>query len=81
MMSEPTIQGLTTRQKIIADLLWQCESESSLTLLIKSLPSKQDQIDAASLVRIMTYEVMESEGLLDRWQDATNDILVDIASR
>jgi DNA replication protein DnaD len=65
----PTIQGLTPRQKIIADLLWTCETSSQMTALINSLPSEQDKVDATGLARIMIMEFQE-EDLEDYLDDA-----------
>ena len=67
-MIEPTIAGLTERQKNIADLLWSCATEDSLVLLVKSLPTEQDRRDAHSLIKLMIHETQEAEGHLDYYE-------------
>lgn len=64
----PTIAGLTERQKNIADLLWSCATEEGLILLVKSLPTAQDRVDASSLIKLMIHETQEAEGHLDYYE-------------
>lgn len=64
------ITGLTKRQKQIMDLLWGCETEQEAVDLIRSLPSKQDQLDGAGLIRIAIWAVLEEQGELDVYEDA-----------
>jgi hypothetical protein len=68
-MTEPTIAGLTERQKSIADLIWTCDTEATLVQLIKSLPTEQDRLDATSLVKIMIHECFETEHGLDAYEE------------
>lgn len=56
-----TIQGLTSRQYQLMDLLWNCEDLEQIHLVIKSLPTAADQWDALSLVQIAAQESMEQE--------------------
>ena len=56
-----TITGLTDRQKTIMDLLWGCSTLDQVQTLIKALPDRQDQIDAAGLIKIATWETLEQE--------------------
>jgi hypothetical protein len=65
-----TISGLTTRQKTLMELMWQCQTMEQLQTLIKALPTRADQRDAVSLVQIATLEGLEEEGELDRWEGA-----------
>ena len=64
----PTIEGLTQRQRAIADLLWSCNSQESVMQLLKGLPTDQDRLDASCLVRMMIHEVAEQEGHLDGYK-------------
>lgn len=64
----PTIQGLTERQKTIADLLWACQGIDSVNQLIKALPTEQDRRDAQSMVKIIVYECWEQEHGLDAYE-------------
>ena len=69
----PTIQGLTQRQKIIADLLWTCDTTGQMTALINSLPSEQDKVDATGLARIMVMEFQEED--LERYLDDAEAVI------
>jgi hypothetical protein len=55
----PTIHGLTHKQKLIADLIWQCDSQAQVLALIRSLPSSHDRAQAQALMQIMVQEFME----------------------
>lgn len=43
------------------DLLWNCSDIEQITQFINALPTKQDKIDARSLVLIATWEALEQE--------------------
>jgi hypothetical protein len=75
MTMTPTIEGLTRKQKLIADLLWQCDTQSQMLALIRSLPTQSDQYDAISLTHMMIHETAEAEGYLDRYQDLAQEII------
>lgn len=68
-MINPTIQGLTTRQLTIANLLWSFDSEVQVHAFIKALPTEQDRKEAASLVQIMIHECLE-EAIEDHAESA-----------
>lgn len=70
-----TVNGLTDRQKTLADLLWSCASIEQVHDLIQALPTRQDQYDAASLVRVLAWETLESEGGLDAHADAAHSAI------
>jgi hypothetical protein len=58
-MTEPTIAGLTERQKILCDLIWQCNTKEQALEFIRNLPTAADRRDARCLAQIMVYEVLE----------------------
>jgi hypothetical protein len=70
-----TISGLTTRQKTLMDLLWSCSSLEQVQALIRALPSKQDIMDAQSLVTIAVMESQEQDGELDHWEGAAREAI------
>jgi hypothetical protein len=75
-----SIHGLTERQRQIMDLLWTCQDTEQVNTLIRALPTKQDQCDAASLVDIAVWESIEQEVGLDKYEaDAKN--IISSASR
>ena len=65
-----TITGLTERQKNLMDLLWNCQDLEQVTALIQALPTRQDQVDAAGLIKIATWESIEQELGLEDYKDA-----------
>lgn len=75
------IENLTERQKSIMELLWSCEDRDQVLTLIKSLPTKQDQRDAVSLVDIATWESLESEGALGDYEQIAKDCISRISSK
>lgn len=76
-----TITGLTERQKNLMDLLWQCQDQAQVMTLIKALPTKQDQCDAASLVDIAVWESIEQECGLEQYEATAKDLIDRCSSR
>ncbi len=70
-----TINGLTTRQKNIMDLLWGCESIEQVNTLVAALPTAQDKRDAQSLIMIATWDTIEEELGLDAYSDQVSDLI------
>ncbi len=54
----PTLTNLTQRQKLLADLIWACETKEQALTLIRSLQG-QDRVDAQAIMQCMIYEVLE----------------------
>jgi hypothetical protein len=65
-----SIQGLTARQKSIMDMLWSMDSMDKVNAFIKALPTRQDQMDAATLIQIAVEETLEQEQGLEAYADA-----------
>ncbi len=65
-----TISGLTDRQRNLMDLLWACKDLDQVQTLIKALPTRQDQVDCAGLIKIATWESIEQELGLGEYLDA-----------
>lgn len=55
------IDGLTTRQVQLMDLLWTCNDQDQIKTFISALPTRADQLDARSLVLVATWESIEQE--------------------
>lgn len=70
-----TIQGLTDRQRSIMDLLWGIQDLEQVQEFIKSLPTKQDQWDAASMVEIAVQATYEHEGYLEQFAAAAGEAI------
>lgn len=70
-----SINGLTERQRSIMDLLWGCNSLEQVQVLIKSLPTPADQMDAKSLVLIATWESIEQELGLSDYEHSAQELI------
>lgn len=57
---ECKIEGLTAKQKRIADVLWSLDTMESVENFILSLP-KKDMIDAHGILSLITYELLEDD--------------------
>jgi hypothetical protein len=68
-----TLEGLTHKQKMLAQLIWDCETQQQLELLIKCLPTEEDRLMASTLSRVMIYEALESE--IDRYSDVAQEVI------
>lgn len=65
-----SIQGLTVRQKSIMDMLWSMDSMDKVNAFIKALPTRQDQMDAATMIQIAVEETVEQEQGLEGYEAA-----------
>jgi Trp operon repressor len=54
-----TLDGLTHKQKMLAQLIWDCDSQEQLETLIRCLPTQEDRYMASTLSRVMIYEALE----------------------
>ena len=52
------LTGLNRRQRLLADLIWNCETMEQAESLIRSLQG-QDRKDAHVIMQCMIYEVLE----------------------
>ena len=58
-MIEFTIDGLTPRQMILADIIWACEDKPEVDRFIKSLPTQAFRNEAKSIVDLMKMAALE----------------------
>ena len=58
-MIEFTIDGLTPRQMILADIIWACEDKPEVDRFIKSLPTQAFRNEAKSIVDLMKMAAIE----------------------
>ncbi len=56
---EITVDGLNARQQVIADILWACESKSQINKFIKSLPTKELQVEADGVFQLILMATLE----------------------
>ena len=52
------LEGLNKRQRAIAELLWNCETEERAKEMLKAL-SDRDRNDGVSIMHMMIQEVLE----------------------
>jgi hypothetical protein len=67
------LEGLTHKQKMLAQLIWDCETQDQLEMLIRCLPTKEDRLMASTLSRVMIYEALEPG--LDRYQAVASEVI------
>jgi hypothetical protein len=69
------LEGLTHKQKMLAQLIWDCDSQDQLETLIRCLPTKEDRYTASTLARMMIQETWEQERGLEEFADAAEEII------
>jgi hypothetical protein len=67
------LEGLTHKQKMLAQLIWDCETQEQLETLIRCLPTREDRLMASTLSRVMIYEALEPG--IDRYQEVALEII------
>ena len=58
-MIEITIEGLNARQRVLADIIWACDTRAQINTFIRSLPTIQLQDEARSIVDLMIMATVE----------------------
>jgi hypothetical protein len=69
-----SIDGLTTKQKSLLDVMWVIEDWDKLKSFIATLPAR-DAIDAHSLIQILQMETWETEGCLDQFEKDAKTVI------
>ena len=70
-----TLEGLTPKQKMLAQLVWDCQTQDQLELLIRCLPTQEDRYMASTLSRVMIHEAWEQERGLDEFLESAQEII------
>jgi hypothetical protein len=77
-MIEITIDGLNARQRVLADMIWSCDSKADIERLIKCLPTQEMKDEARSIVDLMLMATIEQcyDGLgsMDEAQQLINKV-------
>lgn len=76
-MVEIELNGLTKRQKILADIIWNIDEWDQVETFINSLP-KRDKIDCEGIIEMMRMslveqyaEAMKADGVItDEYKEA-----------
>ena len=58
-MIEITLEGLNARQKVLADMIWACDSKAEIDLFIKSLPNKALKTEAQVIIDMLLMATIE----------------------
>ena len=56
---EPIIEGLTKRQKVIAEVLWELDSPADVNEFIMTLPKGQ-QREARTVLNLMIWAMLDT---------------------
>jgi hypothetical protein len=59
MSVEFTIEGLNAQQRVLADIIWACDSKDRVDAFIRALPTKALRNEARSIVDLMILAVVE----------------------
>ena len=59
MSIEITIEGLNARQRVLADIIWACDTRKQINTFIRSLPTVELQDEARSIVDLMIMATVE----------------------
>lgn len=78
MSIEITIEGLNARQKVLADIIWACDTRKQINAFISSLPTVQLQDEAKNIVDLMIMATIEQAydglGSMDEAQQLINKV-------
>lgn len=58
-MLEIQIQGLNAQQRVLADIIWACDTRAQINTFIRSLPTVQLQDEARTIVDMMIMATIE----------------------
>ena len=58
-MSKVEVEGLNRQQRLLADILWTCNSREQCYSFIRSLPRLQQQRDAVVVMELMQLSVID----------------------
>lgn len=56
---EITIEGLNARQRVLADIIWACDTRKQINAFIRTLPTVQLQDEARAIVDLMIMATIE----------------------
>lgn len=65
------LTGLTLRQQIFADCLWEFSTYDQLLTFINALPTQEWREEIASLAELMMIEAKEENHTTDEFPEAT----------
>ena len=73
-----TIDNLTPKQKALLTVMWEIDSVEKVHEFIQTLPAG-DARDAHSLLKIVIWETLESQGELDAYSDQARSVIASVS--
>ena len=77
-MIEITLEGLNARQRVLADMIWACDSKAEIDLFIKSLPTQALKTEAQVIIDMLLMATIEQAydglGSMDEAQQLINKV-------
>jgi hypothetical protein len=77
-MIEITLDGLNERQKVLADMIWACDSKADVENFIKALGTRALRKEAETIVEMLIMATVEQAydgiGSLDEAQQLINKV-------
>lgn len=78
MSIEITIEGLNARQRVLADIIWACDTRKQINEFIRGLPTVDLQDEARTIVDLMIMATIEQAydglGSLDEANQLINKV-------
>jgi hypothetical protein len=59
MSVEFTLEGLTPKQMVLADMIWECQTGEQVKAFVRSLPTPALRKEASTIVELMKMAVIE----------------------
>ncbi len=56
---EITVEGLNERQRVLADIIWACETRAQINKFVKSLPTRELQTEAEGVFQVIMMAAVE----------------------
>lgn len=57
------IHGLTSQQKLLADIIWMCDTQQNVDRFIDSLPTDDLKYQAQSVIELMVLACQEKQDI------------------
>jgi hypothetical protein len=77
-MIEITLEGLNARQKVLADMIWACDSKAEIDLFINCLPNKALKTEAQVIIDMLLMATIEQAydglGSMDEANELINKV-------
>jgi len=67
MSIEIQVEGLNARQRVLADIIWACDTKAQIDKFIKSLPTNELRVEAEGVFQMILMASIEQayDGISD----------------